>query len=86
MAEGQNPSCKYILRGDFNDCFKAAGGRGAKDAWCPSCTALRFERLERAVRTMASWIQQCGAGFGDHDVRGILAILDGKAPGTRDAG
>lgn len=52
---GLNPECAFVLRGDFNDCAHAGGGRGASDAWCESCierygpsTPVRH-RIERSI-------------------------------------
>ena len=36
-------------------------------------------RLEKAVGTMAWWLVQAQTGFGEHDARGIEAILRGDA-------
>ena len=40
--------------------------------------AERLDRIDRAIRTMAVWLYQAQTGFGEKDVLGIEAILDGK--------
>jgi hypothetical protein len=70
-----NQNCAYIKRGDHADCFRAGGGRGAKDDWCPSCLLLRTERAERVIGTLASWLVQAQTGFGVQDARGIERLL-----------
>lgn len=40
--------------------------------------AIRLERVEYALRTMAWWLVQAQTGFGREDARGIDEILDGK--------
>lgn len=50
IREGQNPKCVFILRGDFNDCAHAGGGRGAKDRWCRTCVDALLARLHDTER------------------------------------
>ncbi len=38
--------------------------------------AERIDRLEKAMRVLASWLVQAQTGFGVQDARGIEHILD----------
>ncbi len=53
MTVPQNPNCTFILRGDYNDCAHAGGGRGAKDKWCESCLFIR--RVLETFATDPNW-------------------------------
>ena len=76
MTPPETPDCNH----DAPASFAAPSGSAN---WRAACTSARKERLNRGLRTLASWAQS--RAMGDHDDETTLTMLERKTVELRAA-